>query len=998
VWVLANTPLLSPPAASHTTGVTKFYIFLTLFWGLFLASVGFKTAEYVPSHKWAAASVAFMGLVLFIASCVGMLSAIGSKTTRMLLFYTSLQQIVAIVLSLVSGACFFYRTQAELYVETNWFSSVETGWPNAYTGTLANAFVGQNQQKAADNVKQYLTMTAIAGWMVCLLLIGCNKHVAEVVNAKRAAVNLLETVNICLLPVGLIAIIGGQYIADTVTLASAPMTSFAMCVSGVLLMALSFVGCFGTAVDSRGVLRIYAWLCFVLACFLVAVGIVSSSLSEKVQDEILKNWDQIRVVLPPNFEGKYDQDRFLLYVEANLSFMAYSCIVFGTVLGLVAYGAMVLRLRLRQNKQELDHLTDVAGPSPNARAPPLGHDVESQRSAKNLLKAQWKEKYREGSGRQRKYVKIGGFLCCLVLLVIIAVMVVSLVFTTGCSHLDRVTLTEQVTMQQDKISIQNGYKQGECFVSESSTLGSVGVREMALRESYVDSSVSCAGFTSDADEPKGTWQSCSAKADVATFMIQPAEPAKIMGFDVTCQLGEIDVKLPTNATFYRGASVKKVLFSDRKCSTTLSTSQEAILTPQSSCIRSWTNSSRWLRAQDCSVKASLESSMSFVGEYSDSRCQIPVTVATDHMLKLDKCYAIPAVAGDPVDAPRTVMYVGSCSPLAAVASIYRPQLDLTTRSAVTVKPKVAVWIPFHNLTMTTDIGDLEVHQAQAGPGGMNLYSHSGNVLLKNSVVEGATASVGFTNTDVRLQSVLGQLEVDTFGFADSTLMMDAAAAKISLKSVVASAARGVSPIIVNSLKGSVYLDTVQSSSISVKTTAGQVFGQKVQAPSNSYRLGNIFVATTSGKVSLTEVVIDGTMQVESHTGDITINLLPPADSIEAFKGSFALRNYGHGTIEIRQGVSTAARDGNQIRTLQQNADSWIGSVNCNDETCPYVGTLQLSILDKAAKGNIVVVIGCDKGVLWDAQCTASNDEGSGPTPLPAPSAEATPAPTATSGR
>ncbi len=76
--------------------------------------------------------------------------------------------------------------------------------------------------------------------------------------------------------------------------------------------------------------------------------------SNALQRSLTNRWDTIRKVLPPSFSGKYDKERFSVFLRANLSYLGYVGMVVAAVL-LLLVGATVsfdppfLHLRARHH-------------------------------------------------------------------------------------------------------------------------------------------------------------------------------------------------------------------------------------------------------------------------------------------------------------------------------------------------------------------------------------------------------------------------------------------------------------------------------------------------------------------------------------------------------------------------------------------------------------------------------------------------------------------------
>jgi hypothetical protein len=82
---------------------------------------------------------------------------------------------------------------------------------------------------------------------------------------------------------------------------------------------------------------------------MVTSGVATLSIADHAKEQITDRWDKIRVLLPPTFAGKYDKYQFTLFVESNLYLMGYAAVIFGNMLGLQAYAAIILRAKLKQD-------------------------------------------------------------------------------------------------------------------------------------------------------------------------------------------------------------------------------------------------------------------------------------------------------------------------------------------------------------------------------------------------------------------------------------------------------------------------------------------------------------------------------------------------------------------------------------------------------------------------------------------------------------------------
>ena len=102
-------------------------------------------------------------------------------------------------------------------------------------------------------------------------------------------------------------------------------------------------------------------------------------------------------------------------------------------------------------------------------------------SPADLLRQQFRDKYKKGTERQRRLFKYAGCFCCLLLLGIIAIVVSALVFSTFCDSLSRDSDTSKFRLGTERnITVVTTYKTGDVQLwtpdTKSSTLcGCAGV-------------------------------------------------------------------------------------------------------------------------------------------------------------------------------------------------------------------------------------------------------------------------------------------------------------------------------------------------------------------------------------------------------------------------------------------------------------------------------------------------------------------------------------------
>lgn len=78
--------------------------------------------------------------------------------------------------------------------------------------------------------------------------------------------------------------------------------------------------------------RLFVVLVFVVGLLFFGFGVASFIQADTLKASITDNWTTIRRVLPPTFSGKYDQDQFTSFVEANLNAAGFISLCMGILL------------------------------------------------------------------------------------------------------------------------------------------------------------------------------------------------------------------------------------------------------------------------------------------------------------------------------------------------------------------------------------------------------------------------------------------------------------------------------------------------------------------------------------------------------------------------------------------------------------------------------------------------------------------------------------------
>lgn len=152
----------------------------------------------------------------------------------------------------------------------------------------------------------------------------------------------MQAFSLITFPFSLFLITGGQYVADTGTLVSAPYTGIVIFSSGVVFMLISMLAFVGANFEYRRLLSI----CYLLSIFVgtsfLGLTIAYFAMKRSVQENIVRNWEDIRLILPPTSRGVYDRDQFASTMRSYLKVVA--CVGSGAGLFLLVEASACMTL------------------------------------------------------------------------------------------------------------------------------------------------------------------------------------------------------------------------------------------------------------------------------------------------------------------------------------------------------------------------------------------------------------------------------------------------------------------------------------------------------------------------------------------------------------------------------------------------------------------------------------------------------------------------------
>mmetsp|Transcript_23334 Transcript_23334/g.81326 ORF Transcript_23334/g.81326 Transcript_23334/m.81326 type:complete len:845 (-) Transcript_23334:2603-5137(-) len=509
------TPEEIKAAAQRSLRIVNMIIFCI---GAMVCGWAYKSGLDSFNGAWVAYVVAGIGCATVFVSCLGC-CGVTAKHTQMLLLYYSLLVLASFALFMAGGFCFILTNQAVLFVRKNW----------AQLSTASESDAAAAEDKVATNLR----VSGAFSFFLCALLCCAMSNTVKLVEGVRAYTILLQSTNIALMPFGILLISSAAFIADTAASVDAPATAFAIFVLGVFVICISFVGCFGTSISSRGLLKLSMYLlAFLAVCFFI-FGAVAFSQSSRLKDELSARWTTIRRVLPPTFSGKYDQERFEAFLEGNLNAMGYASLCMSAFLTVMVWGCVKLRKALKDDSDE--SMWD--GPAlPDASF--SGHDptLSAQRA--------WKRAWSHGTVASRRLIKCGCVCLCCGVLLIVVISSMALYFSTSCFSLSsfKENFEYDVTAGAEEgdppvldIAIYNNYTRGMTQVAVDADLESaiIDFEKSAFQE----------GFQSTA-EVEAVRTSVDETRDRITLQLDPGPKTKVLTYDISCQMAVVTVNVP----------------------------------------------------------------------------------------------------------------------------------------------------------------------------------------------------------------------------------------------------------------------------------------------------------------------------------------------------------------------------------------------------------------------------------------------------------------------
>lgn len=509
------TPEEKERAARNSLRLINLIIFLI---GAMVCGWAYYSGVRSFNGAWVAYVVAGIGFASVFISCLGC-CGVAARHNQMLLLYYCLLVLASFALFVAGGMCFILTNQAVVFVRKNW---AQLSLQQDGDGDVVAA-----EEEVATNLR---FSGAFAFFLSALLCCAMSSTVA-LVKRLQAYTILLQSTNIALMPFGVLLIASAAFIGDTAASVDAPATAFAVFVLGVFVICVSFVGCFGTSISSRGLLKVSMYILTFLAIGFFGFGAGAFAAGSTLREKLSTNWTTIRRVLPPTFSGKYDQERFEAFLEGNLNAMGYASLCMSAFLTVMIWGCVKLRAALKEANDEALTATDV---------PPMTGFVQGGAAA--TAREKWKQTWTHGTTSSRRLIKCACVcLCCLVLMAVV-LSSLALYFSTSCFTLSTFNDSNEFHAPTDgevppvkQLAVWSNYSRGltQVVIDEDAEAPWFKFEKSALQAGFENQEDSEA-LISVLDDSRSRMQ----------LQVDPGAKTEVLTYDISCQMAVVNINIP----------------------------------------------------------------------------------------------------------------------------------------------------------------------------------------------------------------------------------------------------------------------------------------------------------------------------------------------------------------------------------------------------------------------------------------------------------------------
>jgi len=492
-----------------------------------------------PTIMYAAAGV---GGALFAANMLGLVSVWSDNVrARALLMYFTFIIVLCFGMLVIGGFAFILTKSAVAYLQGNW-DTISAGLPAAQRASLT---------LDAEIWRTRTAMYAVGGGSLALFLLclGAMNHAIGLMTPSRAYAVFLQSTNIAMLPIGVALIAAAIYVADTAVSAETAVAAFAIFILGTFVVVLVLIGCVGTSLQSRGVVRLFMILTFLLSFGFISFGVLALVQADLVSQLITSQWEVIRRVLPPDFAGKYDKEQFQKFIDGNLTSLGFLAVVAALVLVSQCWASMRLRAELKYESEVEQEAWQAVreGLLPKAVAENLSKG--NTRSTATLM---WKQQWTKGTKRSRRLIIIG--CACLSFLVVAAICLAAaaVYYSTSCVKLGKYADTHVYTGANSgfwtagrSVFVHNNYSLGATLVRVDTTQpGPFPV--LSFKKAAFKEDMAAAGWPAPSN---GTVRvpvagGASVAAPAIGLEVVERSGTQVLGYDVSCQNSEVALLVP----------------------------------------------------------------------------------------------------------------------------------------------------------------------------------------------------------------------------------------------------------------------------------------------------------------------------------------------------------------------------------------------------------------------------------------------------------------------
>ena len=345
------------------------------------------------------------------------------------------------------------------------------------------------------------------------------------------------TINIFLFLFSLLTMVGGIYLVidssgGNVATSYASLLVYSL---GGIILVLSFVGCFGTVIESRGLLGIFMWMSAGFCAVCVIAGVICFAQAAQMREFLDENWETIRLGLWPNFTGKYDKAYFINFVQQYQNVLGFVMLAIAAILGVMYGAALAARKELKKLRNAEKRLEAIIEKDEA--------DMDNILHTKHATHHKWRAYWSDGSGASRCVLRTSCVTCCLIIFFLIAGGVIVMVFNVQCDALSTksksITMTGQLIGNQNALQVKAnvGYKRGAINVKPGADSISVNFTSQITAFQTSLTTVQPAVTNTELGVAPNL-------IPVYSYTLTPKEGMVVLGTDFTCQGAAVDIAVP----------------------------------------------------------------------------------------------------------------------------------------------------------------------------------------------------------------------------------------------------------------------------------------------------------------------------------------------------------------------------------------------------------------------------------------------------------------------